>query len=198
MCDITITIQKVKTMLKSLNISKSTGPDEFHPRFLRETAENIAFPITFLFNKSISEGKIPQDWKLANVTCIFKSGDKTKASNYRPISITSILCRMLESIVKEVIMSHCNGSQIFSDTQYRFRPRRGCIIQLLKVFDDWSRYIDSDIPVDTIFLDFRKAFDSVPHKRLLMKIEKLGINGNVLKWITDFLHNRQQHVIING
>ena len=130
------------------------------------------------------------------MTCIFKSGDKTKA--YRPISITSILCRVLESIVKEVIMSHCNDSQIFSDAQYGFRPRQVCIIQLLKVFDDWSRYIDSDIPVDTIFLDFRKAFDSVPHKRLLMKIEKLGINGNILKWVTDFLHNRQQRVIING
>lgn len=120
-CDITVTIQKAKAMLKSLNISKSTGPDEFHPRFLRETAEKIAFPITLLFKKCISEGKLPLDWKLANVTCIFKSGDKTKA--YRPISITSILCRMLESIVKEVIMSHCNDSQIFSDAQYGFRPR---------------------------------------------------------------------------
>ena len=154
--------------------------------------------MTILFNKSLNEGTIPQEWKLANVTCIHKSGDKTAASNYRPISITSILCRMLESIIKTVIMDHCNINNIFSDSQYGFRQRRGCILQLLKVFDDWSKFIDSDTPVDAVFLDFRKAFDCVPHKRLLMKIEKLGISGNLLKWIKDFLTDRQQRVLING
>lgn len=197
-CDITITTLKVESMLKLLNVSKSTGPDEFHPRFLKETAETIALPVTILFNKSLNEGTIPLEWKLANVTCIHKSGDKTAASNYRPISITSILCRMLESIIKTVVTDHCNDNNIFSDSQYGFRQRRGCILQLLKVFDDWSRFIDSDIPVDAVFLDFRKAFDCVPHKRLLLKIEKLGISGNLLKWIKDFLTNRQQRVLING
>ena len=185
-------------MLKLLNVSKSTGPDEFHPRFLKETAVSIALPLTILFNKSLTEGTIPQEWKLANVTCIHKSGDKTAASNYRPISITSILCRMLESIIKTVLMDHCNDNQIFSDSQCGFRQRRGCILQLLKVFDDWSKFVDTDTPVDAAFLDFRKAFDCVPHKRLLMKIERLGITGNLLKWITDFLSNRQQRVLING
>ena len=197
-CDITVTKQKVESMLKLLNVSKSTGPDEFHPRFLNETAEFIALPVTILFNKSLNEGTIPQEWKLANVTFIHKSGDKTAASNYRPISITSILCRMLECIIKTVIMDHCNINNIFSDSQYGFRQRRGCILQLLKVFDDWSKFIDSDIPVDAVFLDFRKAFDCVPHKRLLMKIEKLGISGNLLKWIKDFLTDRQKRVLING
>ena len=193
-----ITKQKVESMLKLLNVSKSTGPDEFHPRFLKETAVSIALPVTILFNKSLTEGTIPQEWKLANVTCIHKSGDKTAASNYRPFSITSILCRMLESIIKTVLMDHCNDNQIFSDSQYGFRQRRGCILQLLKVFDDWSKFVDTDTPVDAAFLDFRKAFDCVPHKRLLMKIERLGITGNLLKWITDFLSNRQQRVLING
>ena len=95
-------------------------------------------------------------------------------------------------------MDHCNSNNIFSDSQYGFRQRRGCILQLLKVFDDWSKFIDSDTPVDAVFLDFRKAFDCVPHKRLLMKIEKLGISGNLLKWIEDFLTDSQQRVLING
>ena len=112
--DIVVTENKVKSLLKQLNISKSTGPDNFHPRFLKETAENISYPITILFNKSLSEGILPSDWKLANVTCIYKSGDKTQSSNYRPISITSILCRLLESIIKDVIMDHCNV--MFSQT----------------------------------------------------------------------------------
>ena len=196
--DIVVTETKVKSLLKALNVSKSTGPDNFHPRFLKETADNISYPIMILFNKSLSEGILPSDWKLANVTSIFKSGDKTKSSNYRPISITSILCRMLESIIKNAVMEHCKDNNIFTDAQFGFRERRGCILQLLTVFDSWSKYIDSDVPVDTVFLDFRKAFDSVPHKRLLLKLEKLGISGNVLKWIENFLSNRLQRVVING
>ena len=93
-------------------------------------------------------------------------------------------------------MDHCNDNHIFSASQYGFRQRKGCILQLLKVFDDWSKFIYSNIPVDEVFL----AFDCVPHKRLLslMKIEKVGIYGNLLKWIKDFLTNRQQRVVING
>ena len=193
-----MTENKVKLLLKQLNVSKSTGPDNFHPRFLKETADNISYPITILFNKSLSEGSLPSDWKRANVTCIFKSGNKTKSSNYRPISITNILCRMLESVIKSAVMEHCKDSNIFRDSQYGFRERRGCILQLLTVFDTWSKYIDSDIPVDTVFFDFRKVFDSVPHKRLLLKLERLGVSRNVLKWISSFLSNRQQRVVING
>ena len=105
---------------------------------------------------------------------------------------------MLESIIKSAIMEHCKDSNLFTDSQYGFRERRGCILQLLTVFDTWSKYIDSDIPVDTVFLDFKKAFDSVPHKRLLYKLERLGVSVNVLKWISSFLSNRQQRVVING
>ena len=109
-----------------------------------------------------------------------------------------ILCRLLKNIIKDVIMDHCNDSHVFTDSQDGFRGKRGCILQLLTVFDTWSKYIDSDIPVDTVFLDFRKAFDSVPHKRLLLKLEKLGVPGNVLKWISDFLSDILQCVVING
>ena len=94
-------------------------------------------------------------------------------------------------------MQHCKARDIFTNSQYAFREKRGCILQLLTVFDTWSQYIDSDIQDDTIFLDFRKAFDSVPHKRLLLKHERLGISGNVLNWISSFLSNRSQRVVIN-
>ena len=107
-----VTETKVKSLLKALNVSKSTRPDNFHPWFLKETADNISYPIMILFNKALNEGILPSDWKLANVTSIFKSGDKTKSSNYRPISITSILCRMLESIIKNAVMEHCKDNNM--------------------------------------------------------------------------------------
>ena len=95
-------------------------------------------------------------------------------------------------------MTHLNNNNLLSDCQYGFRQNRGCILQLLKVVDEWSKDIDENKQVDFIYLDFRKAFDTVPHKRLLKKLESFGITGIVLKWLQDFLSNRQQRVVLNG
>ena len=197
-CDVTVNVQKVRELLKSVNTSKSTGPDEIHLCFLKELADHLAYPITLLFNNSLSEGSLPPIWKSANVSCIFKSGDKKSASNYRPISITPVICRLLERIIRNAVMSHCIDNNIFSDSQYGFRNRRGCTLQLLKVLDDWTKAIDNGLPVDTLYLDLQKAFDSVPHKRLILKLERLGITGNLLRWIKNFLSERKQRVVING
>ena len=197
-CDVIVNVQKVRELLKSVNTSKSTGPDEIHPRFLKELADHLAYPITILFNNSLSEGSLPPIWKSANVSCIFKSGDKKSASNYRPISITPVICRLLERIIRNAVMSHCIDNNIFSDSQYCFRNRRGCTLQLLKVLDDWTKAIDNGLPVDTLYLDLQKAFDSVPHQRLILKLERLGITGNLLRWIKNFLSERKQRVVLNG
>lgn len=95
-------------------------------------------------------------------------------------------------------MSHCIDNKIFTDSQFGFRDRRGCILQLLEVFDDWTLALDKGFSVDTIYLDFQKAFDSVPYNRLLVKLEAYGVTGNILKWIKNFLSDRQQRVMING
>ena len=95
-------------------------------------------------------------------------------------------------------MSHCIDNNIFSDSQYGFRNRRGCTLQLLKVLDDWTKAIDNGLPVDTLYLDLQKAFDSVPHQRLILKLERLGITGNLLRWIKNFLSERKQRVVLNG
>lgn len=95
-------------------------------------------------------------------------------------------------------MSHCTDNNVFSESQFGFRERRGCVLQLLKVFNDWSLAVDSGLSVDTIYLDLQKAFDTVPHKRLLLKLKKIGVAGNVLKWIENFLSDRKQRVTING
>ena len=116
-CDVVITVKKVRDLLKSVNTSKSTGPDEIHPRFMNELAEVLAYPVAMLFNISLNSGTLPPIWKSANVTCIYNSGDKKSASNYRPISITPVMCRLLERVIRDVIMSHCTDNNIFSETQ---------------------------------------------------------------------------------
>ena len=105
---------------------------------------------------------------------------------------------VLERLIRNAVMSHCIDNNIFSDSQYGFRNRRGCTLQLLKVLDDWTKAIDNGIPVDTLYLDLQKAFDFVPHKRLILKLERLGITGNLLRWIKNFFSERKLRVVLNG
>lgn len=190
--------EKVKKILQGLNPSKSCGPDECHPRFLKETATELSEPICNLFNQSLLNGELPNEWKEANVTCIFKKGDKSSPGNYRPVSLTSVLCKSLEKIVREVIMLHLKQNNLLSDCQFGFREHRGCILHLLHVIDEWSKEVDLGKQIDCIYLDFQKAFDTVPHRRLLAKVKSFGIQGCVLKWLESFLTGRRQRVILNG
>lgn len=195
---LTITENDVRKQLKKLKGNKSSGPDNIHPFVLKQIQAGIINPLTKIFQKSISEGRIPPQWKLANVTAIFKKGNKNCAGNYRPVSLTSVICKMLESIIRDKIMDHLAENNLLSDNQYGFRSHRSTQLQLLKTLDDWTSYMDSGSPWDVIYLDFRKAFDTVPHRRLLNKLSAYGIKGPVLNWIKDFLLNRKQKVTING
>ena len=121
----------------------------------------------------------------------------TVPGNYRPVSFSSVLCKSLEKVVREAIMSHLKNNNLLSDCQYGFRENRGCILQLLKVMDEWSLAIGKCHQIDCVYLDFQKAFDAVPHKRLLYKLESLGISGSLLKWLENFLTNRRQRVVLN-
>ena len=185
--------------LKNLNISKSMGPDGCHPRFLKETSDVICTPLETIFNKSFQFGEVPKIWKDANVSSIYKrKGDKSDSSNYRPVSLTCIPCRLSEKFVREEIMDHMNLNNLFNNSQFGFRSKRSCILQLLDVFDDWVRAYDEGYQIDTIYLDFKKAFDSVPHQRLLKKLKGYGFGGSLLKWIENFLSDRRQRVVLNG
>ena len=194
---IDITHDKVEKKLSKLKTSKSQGPDGLHPRVLKEASSSLCTPLSIIFNKSISEGELPATWKIANVHAILKKGDKTLPSNYRPISLTSIIGKTLESIVRDEIVNHMTTKGLFCDAQHGFVPGRSCATQLLIVLEHWTKALDQGLPVDTIYLDFRKAFDSVPHQRLLLKLENYGIRGPLLQWIRAFLTGRQQRVVLN-
>jgi hypothetical protein len=165
---------------------------------LKEIANQITFPLKVIFQRSVDEGVVPQDWKDAHVSAIFKKGSKKVAGNYRPVSLTSVICKVLESVVRDSLVDHMKRLGLFSDTQYGFTEGRSCMLQLLVVLEEWADIIDSGGAVDVVYLDFAKAFDTVPHVRLAEKLKAYGIRGSLLEWIKHFLSNRRQRVSIGG
>ena len=154
--------------------------------------------LTHLFQQSLTTGDIPQEWKSAFVTPIFKKGKRYDPSNYRPVSLTSVVCKTLEHILVSQIMKHLETNSILCNNQYGFRARRSCESQLLLTIDDFARALNNRLQVDIGILDFSKAFDKVPHARLVKKLDYYGIQGKTLQWITSFLYNRSQQVVIEG
>ena len=180
-----------------MKTNKAMGPDGIPAIILKELCEELCLPITMIFNKSISTGEVPKEWKVAEVTAIFKKGNKQEPGNYRPVSLTSITCKVLESLISDSIRNYFETNSFFTNCQHGFRNHRSCVTQLLEVLNDFTNFIESKDCIDVIYLDFSKAFDTVPHKRLLTKLKSYGIDGNVLGWIDDFLSNRSQRVRVN-
>ena len=195
--DFNVTKDDMYKALNSLKVNKSPGPDGIHPRILKELANELSEPLSFLFNNSLSKGKIPSDWKIAEVRPIFKKGTKSNPGNYRPVSLTSVVCKIFEGFVRDKLFKHLIENNLLSKEQFGFCAGRSCITQLLNTIFDWLCHIDEDVPVDAIYLDFKKAFDTVPHERLLTKLHGYGIRGNIFNWVKDFLSNRSQYVTIN-
>ena len=193
-----ITKEMVKSIIVSLNANKSCGPDNIHPRMLIELAEQIAKPLAMIMKKSLSERTLPEDWKKANVSPIYKKGARNRAENYRPISLTSIACKIMEKMIKETVMKHVVSKKLLSKKQYGFISGRSTLTQLLSYLDTCVDHFVNGGVIDSIYLDFAKAFDTVPHTRLMIKLESFGISGEVLAWIKSFLTGRTQIVKVNG
>jgi hypothetical protein len=198
MDNINITERGVHKLLKNLKIHKATGPDGIPGRLLKELADELTPVYTLFYQASLGQGIVPQTWKQADVVPIFKKGHKSKASNYRPVSLTSISCKMLEHIVTSNIMSHMEKYNLLTDTQHGFRKKRSCETQLIITINDIANSIDNRKQTDVILLDFSKAFDKVPHRRLMNKLHHYGIRNSTHKWISSFLENRSQTVIVEG
>ena len=175
-----------------------TGPDELPARVLKETAEQIAPIITHIFQQSYNTGKLPNDWLQALVTPIHKKSLKSDPANYRPISLTCILCKVMEHIIVSNIWKHLHKHDIILHFQHGFQSGLSCESQLIETVLDWMTALDNKTQTDAILLDFAKAFDKVPHKRLLSKLSSYGITSNTHNWITSFLSNRKQRVSVNG
>ena len=196
LCDIRVTPDAVKEKLNNLNVNKSAGPDNLPTRVLKELSNELCVPICNIINKSFESGVLPTEWKTANITAIYKKGNKSDPGNYRPISLTSIICKVTESFLRDTIQNHMENSGLFNNCQYGFRSNRSCTSQLLHVINDMTKAIESKDSMDVIYFDFQKAFDTVPHERLLSKLESYGISGNIKLWIKNFLNERKQRVVL--
>ena len=190
-----------ETLLKYLNAIKtdtSPGPDDILPKILFELRKELAYPLSKLFSMSLQTSSVPYDWKLATISPIFKKGKRDEPSNYRPISLTSVVSKLMEKIIRQAIVNHLESNSLLSDNQYGFLSGRSCTLQLLTCIELWTSNLDKGIPMDILYTDFQKAFDTVPHNLLFLKLKKIGIHGKVFSWLKDFLTGRKQRVRISN
>ena len=196
--EIRCTAQEVAVKLNSLKVDKSSGPDGYLPKVLKSVAEELSPHFERIFNKSLESGEAPSDMKEANVTAIHKSGSIDRADCYRPISLTSVAGKILEGVIKDRVVEHLERHDLLRDSQHGFRAGRSCLTNLLSFFHHMFACYDRSRAIDLVYLDFQKAFDKVPHRRLLIKVRALGIGGTVAQWIESWLNNRRQRVVANG
>ena len=170
------------------------GPDQIPNIFLKKTAELL----TCIFNQSISTHSLPKDWLQANINPLFKKGNTNLAVNYRPESLTCVCCKLLEHIIYDHVMAHLQTNNLLSVNQHGLRSGFSCETQLILTVHDILESYKHKHRVDIGVLDFSKAFDTVPHPHLLKKLEHLGIRGYLYHWLTSFLSERGQRVVMEG
>ena len=198
MPEISITCQGIENLLNGLQTHKATGPDAIGATILKATGDIIAPILQIIFQTSLNTGRVPADWNAALVTPVFKKGSRTLPSNYRPVSLTCIISKVFERIIASNIMKHLEENNILNDLQYGFRHGRSCETQLISLVNDLTINYDRSLQTDLIITDFAKAFDVVPHRRLLYKLNWYGIRGTTSQWIQSFLSNRIQRVILEN
>jgi hypothetical protein len=196
--DIKVTEEKVEKAMRILKANKAGGVDDLDSSFIKQSMEGLVKPLKILYEKSMKEGEVPEEWKEANITAIFKKGSKKEPANYRPVSLTSHVGKILEKIIKDELVAYLEENKLLYDTQHGFRGRRSCLTNLLGFLEAVADEVDHGRPVDSLYLDFRKAFDTVPHERLLLKLRAIGVKGKLLEWIREWLRGRRQRVVTGG
>ena len=196
--DISFAAAGIAKQLELLKPMKASGPDQISPWILKNFAHPCAAILQRIFQQSYDSSCLPEDWKRAVVTPIYKKGDKSLPKNYRPISLTCISCKVMEHIVLSSMSRHFSKNDIITPLQHGFRKGFSTVTQLITVLDDWFSSLDKRTRTDVLLLDFSKAFDSVPHQRLLHKLHYFGVRNRTLEWIKSFLLGRSQRVQVNG
>jgi hypothetical protein len=190
--NIKITQDGVAKLLRNINPSKALGPDNIPNGVLNQCADHLAPALTIIFQRSIYHGKLPNDWLSANISCKFKKGDKHAAENNRPVSLTSVPCKLLEHIICGHSMKHLEKHSVLTSLNHGFRSGYSCETQLVATIHDMLQSFDKGKQVDIGILDFSKAFDTVPHDRLLHKNRSVR-NKRTAPHMAHILSNRKDY-----
>ena len=180
-----------------MNDNKSPGVDEIPPKLLKEIVDKISISLAKLFNLSLEEGIVPSEWK-ENIMPLFKKRSRNKPENYRPVSLTSVVCKLLEISIIDHMVKFLVKHKLINTSQHGFLKARSCLTNLLCFFEDITKWVDDGSPVDVVYLDFQTAFDKVPYQRLLFKLKAHGIGNDVINWIEKWHTHRKQRVIGDG
>ena len=197
-CSLTISDTEVFEAISSLDPTKSSGCDGVGPKLLKHCASALYVPLHHLFSVSLSKHSIPYEWKCHSITPIFKSGDKSQVKNYRPISLLCIVSKVLERLIYRNVCKFIIDNNILYHHQFGFRQHHSTTQQLLIFLSNIHSALNNRSQCDVIYLDFKKAFDSVPHQELLLKLWEVGVVGNLWRWFREYLTNRYQRVCINN
>ncbi|KAK4828844.1 LOW QUALITY PROTEIN: hypothetical protein QYF61_000901 [Mycteria americana] len=194
----TVQGKMVGDLLQHLDTHKSMRLDGIHPRVLRELAEVLTKPLSILCQHSWLTGAVPVDWKLSNVMPTYKKGRKEDLGNYRPVSLTLVLGKVMEQIILSAITWHVQDKQVIRPSQRGFMKGRSCLTNLISFYDKVTHLVDEGKAVDVVYLDFSKAFDTASHSILLEKVAACGLDGCTLCWVTNWLAGRAHRVVVNG
>ena len=188
----------VSRAIASLHPQKAAGPDGIHPAILGPLADVIATPVCRLFARSMEEGTLPAQWKVAEVVPIHKGGSAEATTNYRPVSLLPVLLKVMEKVIREKVAQHVVDHGILDTAQHGFMKGRSCLTNLLSFLDEVTQRLDEGQRVEVCYLDFRKAFDSVNHRLLIHKLRSMRLAPNVLRWLEKYLTDRLFYVRVEG
>ena len=193
-----INVKGVQKLLENLDPRKAPGPDGLGAAVLKHLASHLAPPLAAIMEASLRAGQVPDDWRHAKVVPIHKKSSKESPLNYRPISLTSISSKIFEHILATNIRTHLDKNDILTSRQHGFRRTYSCDSQLLTTIGELINNLDDKVQTDIVVLDFSKAFDVVPHSRLIRKVRAYGIANDTSNWIEAWLRNRSMRVCVNG
>ena len=184
--------------IDELSQTSSSGPDGVPAVFMKRCKTEVSKPLYLIWRKCLDAGVTPNDLLVAHVIPIHKGDHKGLPANYRPIALTSHLVKIFEKVVRNKLVSYLEDSNLFNANQHGFRHGHSCLSQLLAHYDNVLSLLEKGLNVDTVYLDFSKAFDKVDHQIVLEKLALNGIGGRMLAWIKSFLTHRTQYVLVNG
>ena len=196
--DISIDSIMLANIIKNLKSNSAAGPGHLPPIFFKKCMSPLLHPLCVIFRVSIDLHDLPAEWKLSIITPKFKSGSPSDCQNYRPISLTCTICKILERIIVNNLLHFLSTHNLISNSQHGFLKRHSTTTNLLESLNDWTISLSNKQTVVVGYIDFQRAFDVISHNKLLHKLSSYGISGNLLRWISSFLTNRFHSVRINS